>query len=306
MDNHAGNFLTNDNYIAGLVDSDFSVQIIKRTIRGDKLRLAPKIDFTNTNFDLIELCSSYLHLNDINHYVGTRDKKIVSCKIEKYITISRLSKCLEFADKILGCAVIRRPQLEVVRDFCSDRCVYVEKYGWKFFNTPYTDYQKELCDKIYELNSNYNYDSGYRNYTYSWLGGFVDGDGSVGIGCYKQGGNRIDIRMEPFVNFTGESHTGISNIKEMLDKIDVRYTESTLKCKVSKKLGRNKKKYYYIITVKAHESLRKLLPKLDGKLYIKQKQLELVSEYLDIRNVEKGPYSKRCYDMVEQAKELNS
>jgi len=306
MGNHAGNFLTNNNYVAGLVDSDFSVMIMRRTIRGDKLRMVPRISFTNTNPFLIEFMSSYLKRYDINHYVGIRKKTKYNHKIEKQIIIQRYSKCIDFSDKIISCAVIRRPQLEIIRDFCVDRCKYMENYGWKFINTPYTDYQKKLCNEIINLNLDYNFDNNFRNHTFSWLGGFIDGDGSIGMSYHKQGGDRTDYKITPFINFSLGSDSGFNNVKELLNKSEIGYSCTAHKCKASRKLGRNKKKHYYLVAIKSHNDLRKIIPKLNGKLIAKQQQLNLLFEYLDIRNNEKGPYSDRCYEIVSKVKNLNN
>jgi hypothetical protein len=46
MDNHADNFVISDNYMAGLVDSDFGVYIHRFYPRG-KLQLRPTINFVN-------------------------------------------------------------------------------------------------------------------------------------------------------------------------------------------------------------------------------------------------------------------
>ena len=54
MDNHADNFVISDNYMAGLVDSDFGVFISRHFPKG-KLCLNPVISFVNTRFELIEV-----------------------------------------------------------------------------------------------------------------------------------------------------------------------------------------------------------------------------------------------------------
>lgn len=305
MGDHAGNFLDNDNYVAGLVDSDFSVMIVNRVVRGDKIRMAPKINFTNTNSLLTDFMSSYLKKYGINHHVGIRNKTVSHHKMEKQLTITRYSKCIDFSERIFRCSIIRRPQLEIVRDFCIDRCKYVEESGWKFINTPYTDYQKELCDKIRKCNLNYNFDNGYRNYTFSWLGGFIDGDGSIGLSYCKQGNDRLDYRISPFINFSFGSDTGLNNTIELFNKYGITHKCSKFKCKASEKAD-NKNKYYYLLVVTAHEDLRRLVLNLNGKLLAKQKQLDLVSEFLDIRSVEHNGYSDRCYELVNQCKDLNN
>ena len=85
----------------------------------------------------------------------------------------------------------------------------------------------------------------------------------------------------------------------------IKYSFSSLKCKGSKKLGKNVRKYYYVLVVRNQESLRKLVPLLNGKVYIKQPQLSLLDEYLSIRYKESGPYSVRCHEIVDKIQGLN-
>lgn len=306
MDNHADNFVSSINYISGLIDSDGSVYAVKRLVRGNKLRIGPKITFTNTNFDLIEVLSSFLHNNNINHYVGTRDRKTVY-KIEKCIEVSRISKCMELANILKGTVIGRKKQLLLIEEFCRDRSVFVEGQGWKFSTTPYTDKQVSLADELIESNYNYNYniDYGHRNYTYSWMGGFLDGDGSIFISSHKQGYPRTDIRMEPTISFSGESTTNFNNIKEMFDKVNITYTESKIKCK-AKRRDINKTKFYYNLAVKNQKSLRILIGKLSGKVFAKAKQLNILDEYLSLREAGKKAYCKRCFDLCKEITLLNS
>lgn len=302
MGNHADNFISNLNYISGLLDSDGSVYIVERTVRGNKLRLSPKITFTNTNFDLVEVFSTFLHDNNVNHHVSTRDRKTIY-KVEKTITVSRLSKCMKLAQLLIPTCICRRSQLELLEEFCMDRRVCVANKGWKFANTPYTNRQKHLAKELNKLNCNYNYDTLNRNYTYSWLGGFLDGDGSIFISRHKQGGTRTDIRMEPTISFSGESDTVFNNIKEMFDNIGVKYTISRIKCK-AKRIDNNKYKYYYNLAVKNQVSLRILVEKLDGKLLAKSKHLTILDSYLKERLVG-GPYTERCFMLCDEITRLN-
>ncbi len=304
MGNHADNFVSNINYISGLIDSDGSVYAVKRLVRGNKLRISPKIAFTNTNFDLIEVFSSFLHNNGINHYVGTRDRKTVY-KIEKSVEVSRISKCMECANILKGTVIGRKKQLLLMEEFCRDRSVYVENMGWKFSTTPYTDKQINIADLLIESNYNYNIDTDYRNYTYSWLGGFLDGDGSIFISSHKQGHHRTDIRMEPTISFSGESTTIFNNIKEMFNRDNITYTVSILKCKAKRK-DNNKHKFYYNLAVKNQKSLRILVNKLTDKVFGKSKQLIILDEYLNLREYGKKAYCAKCFDLCKEITLLNS
>lgn len=312
MDNQQDTLIINNNYFAGLIDSDFGVYITNNTYKG-KLQLQPRIRFVNTRFNLVEMCSKKLFSRDINHHIGTYDSTVN--KPHKRLTIHRLVKCVEFVDLWKSFSIVRRPQLELLRDFCVDRMIYVERYGWKNKNTPYTIKQKDIYKSIYNLNLNYNCDNGNRNYTYSWLAGFIDGDGSIfftvtGRKCkYKKKDGSIKeytyVKVFPVIKVTTESDTARNNIKEMYNKLGLRYYEEIIKSKASKKLGKNKKKYYYTIIVKEFKDLLILIDKLDGKLIAKQKQLEIMREYIKIK-MKYNRNTDYLFSLVDKVKELNN
>lgn len=296
MDNHADNFVISDNYMAGLVDSDFGVFISRVYPRG-KLQLRPEIVFVNTRFELIELCHSYLLGNNINHHIQFRKGTVR--KDQKSLAIGRQSKCVEFADKVMSYCVVRKPQLQVVRSFCADRLRYVNEFGWKHNNTPYTDYQKKLYDDIVKLNLNYNYDNGSRNYTPSWLGGMIDGDGSI---CFI-----VTSRNEicPCIDVTTGSDTCFNNVCELYNRLNIKYSVRTTESKAKRKLGKNKKKHHYNIFVRTSNELLKLIEFLDGKLYAKQRQLSLLYDYLKSKSICGSHYTYEQLDIVAQSRFLN-
>ena len=297
MDNHADNFIINGNYLAGLIDSDFGVYIHKFYPRGH-LQLRPTINFTNTNFDLVELCSNYLKDNSIHHHVGFF-KATVGRDI-KTINIKRQHMCLKFIDDVINYTIVRKPQLEVLSSFCSDRLKYVNFNGWTQNNTPYTDYQIELYQTLYNLNLNYNHDYGHRNYTPSWLGGLIDGDGSV---CFVVSSRNTVL---PTIDITTESDTCLNNIKELYTKIGIKYDVRTTKSKATKRIGRNAYKYIYNIYVRDYDSLLLLLKYINGKLFIKQRQVECMYSYIILRNnCSTKHYSYEQLDIVAKVKTLN-
>lgn len=298
MDNHADNFIISDNYMAGLVDSDFGVYIHRFYPRG-KLQLRPEIMFVNTNFKLIEICHEYLQSDEINHHIGFR--KATVGKDKKELTIRRQSKCIDFVDKVVGHCVVRNVQLEIIRKFCDDRLRYVYELGWKQNNTPYTEYQKKLYDEIVELNLNYNYDNGSRNYTSSWLGGMIDGDGSI---CFVVSGRNSVI---PCIDITTGSDTCLNNVCELYSRLGIKYDTRITKSKAKKRLGKNKKKFNYNIYVKSSPDLLKLIQFLNGKLYAKQRQLSILYNYLKLRSKDVcgKHYTYEQLDLVAQSRLLN-
>lgn len=306
MDNQQIN-LINDNYFAGLIDSDFGVYLTMNTYKG-KLNLRPRITFVNTRFCLVEVCSDKLKANGINHHIST--EKATVGRDHKRIQILRLDKCLEFVDKWLKMSIVRQEQLQLLRDFCIERLTYVEGYGWKYNNTPYTDSQKNIFNAIQELNSNYNRDSGNRNYTFSWLAGMVDGDGSIYFSDTHRDTKYKDKvysyrKVLPALKITTESHTALNNIKEMYDKHGVNYFVESVRGKISKKFVKNKYKFHYNIVVNDFNSLLVLLNNLNGKLIAKQKQLELMIQYIEAKQKDRK-YNDYVYSIVDEVKTLNT
>jgi hypothetical protein len=295
MDNHADNFIVNNNYMAGLVDSDFGVYIHRFFPRG-KLQLRPTISFNNTNFNLIETCASYLSNADINHHVAYR--KASKGKDKKEVTIKRQSKCIEFVDKVSGLCVTRKPQLKIVKEFCSSRLYNVDVLGWKQNNTPYTDHEKSLYDKIVELNLNYNYDNESRNYSLDWLAGMIDGDGSICFVIAKQ------KQINPVVDITTGSDTTKNNLFELFGKLNIKYNYRSTRSKAKKRLGKNKKKFHYNISIRRQADLLKLLMLLDGRLVAKQRQLELMIDYLERKKINRHN-TDDIWDIVYKARFFN-
>jgi len=304
--------LINNNYFAGLIDSDFGVYITMNTYKG-KLSLRPRIMFVNTRFELVEVCSTKLKHFNINHHVAT-DKATVY-KDSKRIQILRLGKCIDFVDNFGSFSIVRRPQLELLRRFCIDRVDYVKDFGWKYNNTPYTELQKDLYERIRVMNLNYNGDNGYRNYTFSWLAGMIDGDGSIYFSDtkrntkYKRKDDSIKTyryrKITPWLKITTESTTAKNNIVELYNKYGIRYYIEEVKTKASKKLGKRKYKFYYNIVVKEFDHLLVLLNKLDGRLIAKQKQLELMRNYILMKKVNTH-YTEETYNMVSKMSKLNN
>lgn len=299
--------LVNDNYFAGLIDSDFGVYLTKNTYKG-KLSIRPRIMFVNARFDLVEVCSAKLHANNINHHVGL--SRATVGRDHKRIQILRLGKCIDFVDKWAAFSIVRRPQLILLREFCIGRVYEVNEHGWKFNNTPYTDRQVALFDEIQFLNSNYNRDDGFRNHTFSWLAGMIDGDGSIYFSDTNRNTKYKDTvytyrKIIPWLKITTESHTALNNIKEIYDSLGIRYYVESIRGKLTKKIKKDTFKFHYSITVKEFEHLYRLLCKLDGLLVGKQKQLELMKKYIEIKTAN-SKYTDEVYDIVKEVKKLNN
>jgi len=299
--------LINDNYFAGLIDSDFGVYLTKNTYKG-KLNLRPRINFVNTRFILVDTCSEFLKLNDINHHVSL--EKATLGRDHKRLQIIRLGKCIDFVNKWSHLSIVRRPQLELLKEFCEQRVAYVIDEGWKFNNTPYTDRQKELFDIIQQLNLNYNRDDGYRNKTFSWLAGIIDGDGSIYFSDTHRDTKYKDTvytyrKIIPWLKITTESHTALNNIKELYEQYNIKYYVEKVRGKLSKKIKKNTFKYHYNIIVKEFGPLLFLLDRLDGKLIAKQSQLQLMKKYIHLKQGNRY-YTEEIYNLVAELKNLNN
>lgn len=299
--------LINDNYFAGLIDSDFGVFLAMSTCNG-KLNINPIINFVNTRFELIEACSQKLSSRNINHHVGL-DKATVG-RDHKRIKILRLGKCIDFADIWAPFCIVRRRQLELLRQFCLGRVKYVSEHGWKYNNTPYTDDQKSLVHDIKKLNADYNRDDGFRNYTFSWLAGIIDGDGSIYFSDTNRNTKYKDKiykyrKITPCLKITTESHTALNNIKELYDNLNVKYYIDRSRGKLTKAIKKNSYKYHYSVVVRNFDSLYLLLNKLQDNLVAKKEQAKLMLNYIDVKRSDRH-YTDVVYDIVSKVKLLNT
>jgi len=296
MDNQQITSVINNNYFGGLIDSDFGVYIHEFYPRGH-LQLRPTINFVNTNFDLIEFCSYILKANDINHHISFREATVGRDK--KEIVIQRFRKCLDFTEKWNSFSIVRRPQLSLLKDFCYDRLRYVDEKGFKQNNTPYTDYQKNIAQQLKTLNCDYNYDTGFRNLTWAWLEGFLEGDGSI---CFVVSNDRII----PTIDFTTESNTALANIEELFTKNNIKFSVRVSRSRAEKRIRKGKPyKKCYNIYVRSFESLEILLERLKENLIGKAQQRDLVLEYLELKRDNKFNTNTN-WQIVEKVKNLNN
>lgn len=301
----------NENYIAGLIDSDFGVYITKNTYKG-KLQFSPIVRLKNTRFSIVDACSDFLLSVGINHHVKIFEPTIN--KPYKQLQIQRLTKCLMFADMFKGLCVGRRKQLELIKDFCESRLRVLNTNSFANRNTPYSDEQREIFGRLYLLNLDYGKLNGYRNITPSWLAGMIDGDGSIFMVLThresrytnKEGKETVYKypKIFPYVKVTTESYDVRDNVVDIYKKLGVRYYVETVRGKASRKLGKNKKKYYYSIVVKEFDSVLSVLNYIDKHLIGKQKQLELMRYYINLKKRDRSN-TQECFEIVEKMKELN-
>jgi hypothetical protein len=310
MDNQQETLIINDNYIAGLLDSDFGVYICKNTYKG-KIQYTPRIKFINTRFKLVEVCSNKLLEYGINHYVSI--SKATKGKDAKYLIIQRLTKCVDFVNRFKNLSVGRSKQLELIGSFCESRLRGISEGNSNKFSK-YSTFEDNIFKELTKLNYNYNVDFSNRNLTYSWLAGMIDGDGSIFItktkrsSKYKKTNGEFStysyIKYLPVLKITTESTAVYNNVITMYTNLNINYYVEKAKSKVSKKLGRNLHKILYNITITNFNDLEVILNKLFGKLVGKQKQLELMQEFILEKRINKHNTEKIAY-IVSNIKDLN-
>ena len=310
MDNQQETLIINDNYIAGLIDSDFGVYISKNTYKG-KTQYTPKIKFVNTRFELVDICSSSLLQYGINHYVSV--SKATKGKDAKYLVIQRLTKCVDFVDRFKALSVGRNKQLDLIKSFCESRLSGIANGNTNKFSK-YSEFEENICNELRTLNYNYNVDFGNRNTTYSWLAGMIDGDGSIFITKTKRKSNYIKssgdittysyVKYLPVLKITTESTAVYKNVINIYSNLDINYFVEKTKSKVSKRLGRNLNKILYSITITSFDNLLLILKKLSGKLVGKQKQLELMQQFILEKKINKHNTEKIEY-IASSIKNLN-
>ena len=91
----------------------------------------------------------------------------------------------------------------------------------------------------------------------------------------------------------------------MFDNNNIKYYVGVKKSKAKKRLGKNRKKFYYDVDVRTFTDLHKIIDILDGHLIAKQPQLNLLKEYLERKKLNRY-YTKEDFDIVEAVKNLNT
>lgn len=173
MDNHAGNNdLFNINYIAGIVDSVCDVRLNKYHL-GGKFMIKPQIKFTSDKDYIIEILHVWLNDNNINHFIQNNKTTVVDNR--KMLSINRYSKCIDFVNLVCGMCILKRDQLELLKDFCVYRINHVDNTGWTFMSTSFDKYEIDAYNTFIRFNIYSKHDSNYRNLTLSWLKGFIAG-----------------------------------------------------------------------------------------------------------------------------------
>jgi hypothetical protein len=115
---------------------------------------------------------------------------------------------------------------------------------------------------------------------WSWLAGFIDGEGTIGFWLQKQyrkcgrEKHRMYERYMPVITISNTS-------KETLDFIAKRIGGTVRKGAVKNKPEKWKQNYLYLITA---NGCRKIIPKIMPFLQIKNRQARLIIEYLSLTN----------------------
>jgi hypothetical protein len=171
MDNHADNDnVFNDNYVAGITDGICEISLNKFYPKG-KLVIKPQIKFVLNNKNILNGLDRWLSINNINHFIQNNNTTVV---FERFtLIISRYSKCIEFSNKVSKLCVLKRRQLEIIKDFCEHRIQNVNDNGWKFSNTPFDNYELACYNTFVNYNIYDNIDYNYRNFMLPWLLGFI-------------------------------------------------------------------------------------------------------------------------------------
>lgn len=136
--------ISNLSWLGGIIDGEGCISF--HTVAGKKRKsrpVTPKINITNTDMEMITYIMSILDENDIAYYVENR-KGTKRNKPSKAIIIKGCKRCLKFLPLIIPHLVNKRKRAELLYEFCVLR--HNEK------SRPYSEYEKQLCRKIYQLN----------------------------------------------------------------------------------------------------------------------------------------------------------
>ena len=132
----------------------------------------------------------------------------------------------------------------------------------------------------------------------AWLAGFVEGDGSIGIGKHTQKAGRIIY--SPYVRISNTDALLIETCYQILDELDLVYW-------LHSKKTRNG--IAWDLQIKGFKRCKKLLPLLIPELHGKKKKIaELVLEWILSRELvgNNNTYTQRELEIYEIIKQLNN
>ena len=131
-----------------------------------------------------------------------------------------------------------------------------------------------------------------------WLAGFLEGDGSIGLGKHNQTSCKRII-YSPYIRFSNTDALLIENCYKILDELDLQYWISA---------KQTKNGTAWDLSVKGFKRCKKVLPLLIPYLVgKKKKRAELVLEWIESREKTGNhkTYTQRELEIYTIIKELN-
>jgi len=127
-------------YLAGFLDGDGSIYFIIR-----KKGIEPRIAFTNNSRELIEEIRSLINSKHITFW--ERHRINPNARETYHIRIGGLQDIKNFLEQILPYLRRKRPQAELMLEFCSSRLRRMKK-GIRY----YSEREKEIAKEVTKLN----------------------------------------------------------------------------------------------------------------------------------------------------------
>lgn len=254
-------------YIAGIIDSEGSIELRYRKdgVRCYRIR--------------IKMCDNII-LPQIAKWIGCG---YINKRTYSYISLSKIAGT-DLLSKIYNYLYTKQPRADL----------FLKASSIKNINTSYNDDEKYKWDKCFKdlkiLNQrgfNAIYEDDYHRdhkFSWSWLAGLIDGDGSIYVGKWKIGERII---RKPVLQLSMTNHNTIDYISDVIKQKAVNTSE--------KRKTRRKAKTIRILPTKMIDILPNLIP----YLLLKKELAEIALEICELRSeIPNGQYNHKNVKIV--------
>lgn len=108
-------------WLAGIIDGEGSITLTVRREKKNAFSYRPRIHITNTDEELIKLCSEILDGFDVQYYIQRSKAKSINHRDRIDLIIIGMRRCLKALSILEPVLRIKKPQAHVMIMYCLDR-----------------------------------------------------------------------------------------------------------------------------------------------------------------------------------------